>query len=73
MNRFNALKEKKTLLIDDDVFVRDSLRIVFATNGCFMRTEESAEAGLCALKRAFETQKSVWDGISDESFEKGLV
>ena len=50
MNLFSALKEKKTLLVDDDELVRESLKIVFATNGCFMRTEESAEAGLHALK-----------------------
>ena len=49
MNLFSALKEKKTLLIDDDELVRNSLRMVFTTNGCFMRTEESAEAGLNAL------------------------
>ena len=49
MNQFNALKDKKTLLIDDDELVRDSLGMVFAINGCFMRTEESAEAGLRAL------------------------
>ena len=49
MNLFSALKEKKTLLIDDDELVRDSLRMVFTTTGCFMRTEESAEAGLIAL------------------------
>ena len=50
MSPFGALQEKKTLLIDDDELVRDSLSIVFATNGCSLRTEESAEAGLRALK-----------------------
>ena len=50
MKLFGALQGKKTLLIDDDELVRDSLKIVFATNGCFIRTEESAEAGLRALE-----------------------
>ena len=31
------------------------------------------ETGLDALKRAFETHKSVWDGINDESFQKGII
>ena len=46
---FIKRKKKKTLLVDDDVFVRDSLNNVSATNVCFMRTEEFAEAGLHAL------------------------
>ena len=50
MDLFGALQAKKTLLVDDDELVRDSLRIVFATHGCFIRTEESAEAGLRALE-----------------------
>jgi DNA-binding NtrC family response regulator len=52
MNLFSALKEKKTLLVDDNELVRDSLRIVFATNGCFMRTAETAEEGMQALEEA---------------------
>lgn len=31
------------------------------------------EAGLDALKKSFETHQSVWDGISDESFQKGII
>jgi len=49
MYQFNPLKEKKTLLVDDDELLRDSLKMMFATYGCFMRTEKSAEAGLRAL------------------------
>ena len=50
MNYFSELKELRTLLVDDDELVRDSLSIVFATHGCFMRAEESAEAALRALE-----------------------
>ena len=31
------------------------------------------EEGLNALKRAFDTQKSVWNGINEESFRQGLI
>ena len=32
-----------------------------------------SKAGMEALKHAFEKQKAVWDGISEDSFEKGLI
>jgi DNA-binding NtrC family response regulator len=38
------------LLVDDDDFIRDLLNIVFSNKGCFLRTVETAEEGLCALK-----------------------
>ena len=50
MNPFNELKQAKTLLVDDDEFIRDSLKIAFATKGCAMRVAESAEEGLQAIK-----------------------
>ena len=50
MRAFNNLKKLKTLLVDDDELIRDSLRIAFQAKGCFMRTAESAEAGLKALE-----------------------
>jgi hypothetical protein len=33
MNPFNSLEKVKTLLVDDDEFIRDSLRMVFDTKG----------------------------------------
>ena len=49
MNPFNELKQVKTLLVDDDEFIRDSLKIAFATKGCALRVAESAEEGLQAI------------------------
>jgi DNA-binding NtrC family response regulator len=51
MNPFNQLKQVKTLLVDDDEFIRDSLKIAFATKGCSMRVAETAEEGLQAIKK----------------------
>ena len=50
MNPFNELKKVKTLLVDDDEFIRDSLKIAFATKGCPIRVAENAEEGLQAIK-----------------------
>ena len=50
MNSFNQLKKLKTLLVDDDEFIRDSLKIAFTTKGCSMRVAETAEEGLQAIK-----------------------
>ena len=51
MNYFKQLKEIKTLLVDDDEFIRDSLSIAFTNKGCFMRAVETAEEGLQVLKK----------------------
>jgi two-component system response regulator HydG len=50
MNPFNELKDFKTLLVDDDEFIRDSLKIAFTTKGCSLRVAETAEEGLQAVK-----------------------
>ena len=50
MNPFNELKQVKTLLVDDDEFIRDSLSMAFHTKGCAMRVAETAEEGLQALQ-----------------------
>jgi DNA-binding NtrC family response regulator len=50
MNPFNELKQVKTLLVDDDELIRDSLKIAFTTKGCSMRVAETAEEGLQAIK-----------------------
>jgi DNA-binding NtrC family response regulator len=46
MNSFNKLKKLKTLLVDDDELIRDSLKIAFSAKGCAMRVAENAEEGL---------------------------
>ena len=51
MNPFNELKDFKTLLVDDDEFIRDSLKMAFSSKGCSMRAAESAEEGLEAIKK----------------------
>jgi len=47
---FSKLKHMKTLLIDDDEFVRDSLRLMFESRGCFLLAVETAEEGIEALR-----------------------
>jgi DNA-binding NtrC family response regulator len=50
MNSFDELKKIKTLLVDDDELIRDSLKIAFSAKGCSMRVAETAEEGLEAIK-----------------------
>ena len=48
---FSHLKKMRILLIDDDEWVRDSLRLFFEAEGCSLLALETAEEGLAALKR----------------------
>lgn len=50
MNSFKHLEKVKTLLVDDDELIRDSLSRVFDSKGCFIKTAETAEEGLRALE-----------------------
>lgn len=50
MNPFDELKHVKTLLVDDDEFIRNSLELAFKTKGCSLQVAESAEEGLQAIK-----------------------
>jgi DNA-binding NtrC family response regulator len=50
MDTFSKLKEFRTLLIDDDELIRDSLSLAFRNKGCSLRTSETAEEGLRALR-----------------------
>ena len=49
MDPFETLKTKKTLLVDDDRLIRDSLGMAFSSRGCTIRTVESAEKGIEAM------------------------
>lgn len=49
MNSFRKLRVMKTLLVDDDDFIRNSLEIVFNNQRCFLQTAVNAEEGLKAL------------------------
>ena len=50
MNPFDELQKVKTLLVDDDELIRDSLSMAFSNKGCYIRTADSAETGLRALR-----------------------
>jgi two-component system response regulator HydG len=43
---FSKLRHFKTLLIDDDEFVRDSLRLMFESRNCPLSTVETAEEAI---------------------------
>jgi len=49
MNLFEKLRNMKILLIDDDEWIRDSLSMLFETEGCQLSALETAEQGLEAL------------------------
>ena len=51
MDSFEKLKNKKTLLVDDDGLIRDSLTMAFLSRGCNIRTVESAEKGIEVMRQ----------------------
>jgi len=50
MDIFSKLRNMKILIIDDDEWIRDSLRIFFEAEGCHVVVLETAEEGLAELK-----------------------
>ena len=50
MDSFRKLASVKTLLIDDNKIVRDTLSMFFANKKCFIKSVATAEAGLDALE-----------------------
>ena len=46
MNLFSKLRSMHLLLIDDDEWIRDSLRLFFESEGCEIVALETAEEGL---------------------------
>ena len=48
---FDRLREMKTLLIDDDEWIRDSMSLFFEGEGCNLLAVETAEEGMEKLKR----------------------
>ncbi len=50
MHLFSKLRKMKILLIDDDEWIRDSLRLFFEAEGCQLIALETAEEGLSTLK-----------------------
>ena len=51
MNLFAQLKELKLLLIDDDEWIRDSMRLFFESEGCDLETLETAEEALERIEK----------------------
>jgi CheY-like chemotaxis protein len=51
INPFNELKNVKTLLVDDDEFIRNSLELAFKTKGCCLQVAETAEEGLQVIRK----------------------
>ncbi len=51
MELFTELRKKNILLVDDDEWIRDSLRIFFESRGCRLTAVESAEAGMNEIGR----------------------
>jgi DNA-binding NtrC family response regulator len=51
MDLFDALKNLKILLIDDDEWIRDSLSIYFESEGCHLTALETAEEGMEEIKK----------------------
>ena len=51
MGIFNRIKNMKILLVDDDEWIRDSLRLFFEAEGCNLLTFETAEEGMEAVKQ----------------------
>jgi two-component system response regulator (stage 0 sporulation protein F) len=49
MDLFNELRKMNILLIDDDQWIRDSLRLFFESENCMLDVAETAEEGLEAL------------------------
>ena len=66
MDPFSKIKNMKTLLIDDDELIRDSLSLAFLTKGCFLLAVGSAEEGLCAM------EKNRFDIIISDFFLPGM-
>jgi DNA-binding NtrC family response regulator len=50
MDVFSKIREMAIFIIDDDEWIRDSLRIFFETEGCRVLALETAEEGLAAIK-----------------------
>jgi DNA-binding NtrC family response regulator len=51
MNVFSKLKSMNILLIDDDEWIRDSMRVFFETEGCRLTSVETAEEALEMIHR----------------------
>jgi DNA-binding NtrC family response regulator len=53
VNLFDKLRKLNLLLIEDDEWIRDSLRLFFESEGCNIITLETAEEGLNLIKNKY--------------------
>jgi len=51
MKLYEKLKKMQILLIDDDEWIRDAMRLFFENEGCPIKTLETAEEGIKELQR----------------------
>ena len=51
MNFFTRLQELNIMLIEDDEYIRDSMRLLLEGEGCRLRTWDTAEEALADLER----------------------
>lgn len=51
MNIFEKLKKMELMLVDDDEWIRDSMRIFFENEGCNLVTVQTAEEALKIIKK----------------------
>lgn len=50
-SKFERMKGKHILLVDDDAWIRDSMSICLSCEGCRVTTAETAQQGLTLLRR----------------------
>lgn len=48
---FEALQKMRLLLVEDDALIRDSLRLLFESEGCRLEALETAEEAVEAVRR----------------------
>jgi DNA-binding NtrC family response regulator len=51
MDLFNRLRKMKLILIDDDEWIRDSMRLFFENEGCSLAVFDTAEEGIESTRK----------------------
>ncbi|MBN2372274.1 response regulator [bacterium] len=51
MNIFSKLKNMNVLLVDDDQWIRNSMRLFFEAEGCYLVALETAEEAIKAINK----------------------
>jgi DNA-binding NtrC family response regulator len=53
MELYEKLRKMQILLIDDDEWIRDAMQLFFESEGCSIKTFETAEEGLSELEKNY--------------------